>query len=432
MAVYNKKIDKHAVDIYEDIMKTAKMPGVAGTGDKSKLAGYFEDAWADVYNAEGRGTKEIMEGLGTRAETLVRGVSFGGTWKLDTRKKVMVAALVAAHIAMVTDANLEKYATCGSGTMCLHFPRYFGDDNNMAYELGEPVMSDYKGLVMTKYPDDKRDRFHIMSPCKADLVVEAHDDDGFCKCEELYEADKVYYKMQKFMCLAEEKVMAVPINADGTCPETYMYKGTEYEISVDTDVYEMGSFTCDADEDQEECIFRNTHDDPCTNDIYGDRCLKIEYRNCYGSDRAKKCAGTAADYSSDCDGEGHCVGVYSVAQSLSNFHPAIAASTHQDTFAVPVNMKPHVNVDKSSETVNICKNSWASDFLGKPGEFAEPCVSVAYDVVSMRGYSKEGFGVNYCGENKAQFNDKLEKTCFWGAWQGQLLCLHFQAALQEL
>jgi hypothetical protein len=308
----------------------------------------------------------------------------------------------------------------------MHFPSFFGEDNNKAYELGEAVMSDYKGLVMTKYQDDKRDRFHIMSPCKADLVVEAHDDDGFCKCEELYQTDKVYYKMQKFMCLAKEKVMAVPINADGTCPDTYMYEGTEYHIKIDdTDVYEMGSFTCDADEDQEECISRNTHDDPCTDDDdeYGDGCLKVEYRNCYGSNGANKCAGTAADYPGDCDFEGHCVGVYSVLGSAAtNIHPAIAASTHQDTFAVPVNMKPHVNVDKSSEPVTICKNSWGSAFLGRANSFDNrPCVSVAYDVVSMRGYSKEGFGVNYCGENKAQFNDKLEKTCFWGGMAGAVV-----------
>jgi hypothetical protein len=260
-----------------------------------------------------------------------------------------------------------------------------------------------------------------MSPCKSDLIVEAHDDDGFCKCENLYEADKVYYKMQKFMCLAEDGLVTVPINADGTCPGTYMYKGTEHEISIDTDVFEMDNFVCDADEDQEECISRNTHEDPCTDDIdkYGDGCLKDKYRNCYGSDGKNKCEGT---YPDDCDSEGHCVGVYSAAQSLSNFHPAIAASTHQDTFAEPVNMMPHVNVDKSSETVNICKNSWASEFLGgASGEFNEPCVSVAYDVASMRGYSKEGFRVNYCAENKAEFRDKLEKTCFWGGMAGAVV-----------
>jgi hypothetical protein len=59
-------------------MKTAEMPDVTtvtGAGAKSKHMAYFEDAWADVYNAEGttEATKEIMEGLGTRAETLVRG-----------------------------------------------------------------------------------------------------------------------------------------------------------------------------------------------------------------------------------------------------------------------------------------------------------------------------------------------------------------------
>jgi hypothetical protein len=53
----------------------------------------------------------------------------------------------------------------------MHFPSFFGDDNNKAYELGEAVMLDYKGLVMTKYPGDKRDRSHIMSPCKSDHVA---------------------------------------------------------------------------------------------------------------------------------------------------------------------------------------------------------------------------------------------------------------------
>jgi hypothetical protein len=309
-----------------------------------------------------------------------------------------------------------------SAKMCLHFPMLFGKDNNEPYEQAEPLTQKYEGLVMGALPalgKDEVDRFHIMSPCKTDLVVEAHKaGDGFCKCEELYQTDKVYYKMQKFMCLAKEKVMAVPINDDGTCPDTYMYEGTEYHIKIDdTDVYEMGEFTCDADEDQEECISRNTHEDPCTNDIYGDGCLKVKYRNCYGSDDEDLCAGSTAG----CDSEGHCVGEYRVAQSLLNFHPAIAASTHQDTFAVPVNMKPHVNVDKSSEPVTICKNSWGSEFLGDSAGYNEPCVSVAYDVVSMRGYSKEGFGVNYCGENKAQFNDKLEKTCFWGGMAGAVV-----------
>jgi len=188
-------------------MKTAEMPGVAGTGGKSKLAGYFEDAWADVYNANGRGTKEIM-----------------------------------------------------------HFPSYFWDDNNKAYELGEAVMSDYKGLVMTKYPDDKRDRFHIMLPCKTDLVVQAHAAaEGFCKCEELSLTNEVIYKLQRISCVFKDMFRVAPINADGTCPKTYTWEGTEHEI--DPKWYDWNiMFPCDVDEDQEECIYRNTHDDPCTDD----------------------------------------------------------------------------------------------------------------------------------------------------------------------
>jgi hypothetical protein len=45
---------------------------------------------------------------------------------------------------------------------------------------------------------------------------------------------------------------------------------------------------------------------------------------------------------------------------------------------------------------------------------------VEYDVVSMRGYSKDGFGVNYCAENKAQFRDSVEKACFWGGIAGSV------------
>jgi hypothetical protein len=180
-------------------------------------------------------TKEIMKGLDMRAEELVRGVPFGGTWKLDKRKKIMVAALVASHIVMRTEADLEKYATCGSGTMCLHFPLFFGEDNNLAYVLGEEVMSAYKGLVVTKYPGAKRDRFHLMSPCKTDLIVEAHDADGFCKCEELYTADKVVYRMQKIRCMAKGLNRPVPINPEGTCPEKYTYSSTGYEVEMESD-----------------------------------------------------------------------------------------------------------------------------------------------------------------------------------------------------
>jgi hypothetical protein len=174
-------------------------------------------------------------------------------------------------------------------------------------------------------------------------------------------------------------------------------------------------FSCDANEYQKECISKFMHEDPCVNDKYNDGCLKDKYRNCYdihGTEGANYCDNP---FGTNCDGDGHCIGV----GDLMATYPLVPLSVHQDTFAIPVNMKPHVNVDKSSEPVTVCKNSWEKDIFGStnPYDFY-PCVSVAYDVASMRGYSVEGFGVNYCGENKAQFNDKLEKTCFWGGIAG--------------
>jgi hypothetical protein len=72
------------------------------------------------------------------------------------------------------------------------------------------------------------DRFHILSPCKADLVVEAHKaDDGFCKCDEYkHDRNEIVYKLQKVRCVSDQIVKrTVPINADGTCPETYIRTG---------------------------------------------------------------------------------------------------------------------------------------------------------------------------------------------------------------
>ena len=47
----------------------------------------------------------------------------------------------------------------------------------------------------------------------------------------------------------------------------------------------------------------------------------------------------------------------------------------------------------------------------------------------MRGYSKDGFGVNYCAENKADFKDKQEKTCFWGGIAGAVAVSAFSGGV---
>jgi hypothetical protein len=400
------------------VSKAKQLPGSVddATTARGMFVKHFEDAWVDVSEAGGKteAMENILKGMDDRSTALVKGVPFGNTWSLDKRKKLMFAALVGSYIAMDTDANLEKYATCGSGTMCLHFPLFFGKDNNLAYGLGEEVMSDYKGLVVTKYPGAKRDRFHLMSPCKTDLVVEAHEDDGFCKCEELYTADEVVYRMQKIRCMAKGVNLPIPINADGTCPEKYTYAGTEYEVvlesdEVDTHVAGDETFSCDPDADLDACVPDFMYRDGCTNldPIF---CLYEEYKDCYFADCPNPSSFCFNDPGGLCDTDGNCVGF------TNKPSYTVPLSNTQDTFAVPVNLKENVNEDglKAFEPVTVCTNSWASDLLGSTDPYIfYPCVSVAYDTVSMRGYSKGGFGVNYCAENKADFKDTLEKTCFW-------------------
>ena len=374
-------------------MKTAEMPGVttvADTSAKSKPMAYFEDALADVYNAAGRDTKEIM-----------------------------------------------------------HFPSYFGADNNKAYELGEAVMSDYKGLVMTKYQGDKSDRFHIMSSCKADLIVEAHDDDGFCKCDEFYkhDSDEIVYTMQKVRCVSDKIIMkiTVPINADGTCPETHKRTGTD-KIKMKSDELEkthegQNTFSCDisgvAYDDINEalvkCKYEFMHRDGCVDnpDTDYDDCLIDLYRDCYfdPDETFPRYPGTDTEGNYFCDNdqeglncnENGCIG-------MDNSYYTVPFSRHQDTFAIPVNAKENVNTGVM-EPITICTKSWSSDFLGGIGlrdpKAPKPCIAVRYDVDSMRGYSEAGFGENYCAENHAQFADALEGTCFWGGMAGAVVVSAF-------
>ncbi len=154
-----------------------------------------------------------------------------------------------------------------------------------------------------------------------------------------------------------------PINADGTCPSTYTFEGKEYKIKKMDDFRDMGiEFICDADEDQDECISKFMHEDPCVDDKYNDGCLKDEFRNCYDVHGSKGAYYCDNPFGGNCDVNGHCIGV----GSLMVTHPLVPLSVHQDTFAIPINLKEHVTVDNSDEPVTVCTNSWASEFLGKP------------------------------------------------------------------
>ena len=308
---YNRQVEKHIVNQYEVLGKEAmNLPG--DIADPNTLRGaymkHFTDLYDDVYSREGH--KIIRDSKLERVGTLFKGVTVGNTWKPDERKKLMIAALVGSYLAMRTDADLEKYGTCGGGKMCLHFPKLFGKDNNEPYQQDEHLTQNYEGLVMGVLPSftgGEVDRFHIMSPCKTDLVVETHKaDEGFCKCEELSLTNEVVYKLQRISCVFKDELRVAPIHADGTCPKTYTREGTEHEIDpkwYDWDIM----FPCDVDEDQEECISKEMHDDPCTDDKYDDGCLKDEYRNCYGKDGDDA---LCLEDQGKCDSDGHCTSTY--------------------------------------------------------------------------------------------------------------------------
>ncbi|MEA1998172.1 MAG: hypothetical protein U9N61_02445 [Euryarchaeota archaeon] len=320
----------------------------------------------------------------------------------------------------------------------------------MAYERDEAVKSERAGLVMTKYPGDKRDRFHVMSPCKTDLVVVAYEqDDWRCKCEEFYKHDsnEIVYKMQKVKCEADEHYKRpAPINADGSCPKKYSFAGTEYDVkavaSERKKTHEGGeTFSCDfsgvpyddINEALEKCKYEFMHRDGCEdnpNTDYDD-CLIDLYRDCYfdPDETFPRYPGTDTEGNYFCDNdqeglncdENGCIG-------MDNSYYTVPFSRHQDTFAIPVNAKENVNTGVL-EPISVCTNSWSSDFLegiglGRPNA-PKPCIAVRYDVDSMRGYLKAGFGVNYCAENRATFEKGLEGTCFWGGMAGAVVISAF-------
>jgi hypothetical protein len=163
-----------------------------------------------------------------------------------------------------------------------------------------------------------------------------------------------------------------------------------------------------------------------------DDCLIDLYRDCYfdpdelvpiypGTD-------TEGNYFCENDQSGvkNCNDEGCIGMDNSPYY-TVPFSRHQDTFAIPVNAKENVNTGVL-EPITVCTNSWSSKFLDKFKDYPHrnrPCIAVRYDVDSMRGYSKAGFGVNYCAENSATFEKGLEGTCFWGGMAGAVVVSAF-------
>ncbi len=485
--IYDDKVDDLAVDIYQDIVtSSAMLPGSAAspTTARGTLVKFYNDAWVDARSATGVTDKSRAyadEIINKRAVPLLEGVPFGhgGITSIDKRKIIMMAALAGAYLAMETDARLEKYDTCGGGGLCLHYPKLFGDDNNREYELDKDdkdgsvrtVSDDYKGLVVSDYPGDETDRFHIISPCKTDLVIEGHEKtEGFCRCEELYGADKIYYKFDKRICALDINgdgtitgddgyhLLAVDIlyfyvytNPDGTCPghviPTINYpasitSGERYNVITvienldyitdannnlpSTDPVDYGGkgghFECEqeygesVDDALERCVDEKVHKPACT-DMDGDLiddCLIDPYRECDGSLASlylcDNTVGTLPPWVTSC--------AFLVEDSsIYKNDDGTNAWQNPDYVVHPLNVKENVaSGEYESELITVCKDSWLFDFFGTADPLTQymPCVSVGYDERSMQGYSKSGFSHNYCGENKADFKDSLSTVCFWG------------------
>ncbi|RLG15324.1 MAG: hypothetical protein DRN71_01660, partial [Candidatus Nanohalarchaeota archaeon] len=370
--LYEKEIDDLAEEIYKDIVHTAnQLPGDVAipTTAKGRLIQYHKEAFDGFYNAGSttQKTRELIDEIVfKRALPITKGITIGGsnTWSLDTRKALMMAAIAGAYIAMDTKANLQKYETCGSGGMCLHFPVFFGDDNNLDYGLGEEVMKGhleggYDGLVMGRLPGGKTDRLHLISPCKTDLVVEAHKKaDGVCKCEEYYPGDKIYYKIRKRSCLVDNNgnrkydggtegyVYTLP---DGTCPifvDSTIVPGAKCtgivtiidDIVIPAEIPDIGPFECERSPSEsisdalERCTKEQVYDDAGV--------LKSAYRE--GGGDYKWTSGAAL-------APGCRVG-------------DIGAIDNPDYLAEPLNVRTNENTGVQ-ETITVCKNSWSLDFL---------------------------------------------------------------------
>jgi len=254
--------------------------------------------------------------------------------------------------------------------MCLHYPKFFGPDNNKAYDMDDDeILAKYDGLVMSRYPGGGTMRFYALSPCKADYVVEAHDRDGTCKCDEWRKGDKVYFKAKRVSCPAYDvnrirkhdaiSFDSAPINPDLTCPSDFPGLEDISTVIVDveelhdkSDVIECDPKNRDVYECAEDFFYR-----PCKDGEEPDRpdepgCLHDEYRNCFIS-------------------KGGC-------SELDKFH-----NRYKAVFAVPVNGPPDTKGGDITP-ITTCTNSWWGDVVNSPYEkYQHPCITVDIDIDSL-------------------------------------------------
>lgn len=252
---------------------------------------------------------------------------------------------------------------------------------------------------------------------------------------------------------------SVPINADATCPAEIEWTGGERPVEYKTnnikthtgvmeeDKYEKGSwtFTCDVEgvpdadimEAVDKCAYDFMHKDGCEDSNphdENDECLYDLYKECYihASDPLNALAvvpavetceegrnqmsDRALEIATDCQGE-VCMG------SPGKFGTAwfpIIFSERQDTFAAPVNVRHNVDPNKPPQVITECTANWGTELMPDDSQW-HPCIVVRYDIDSMRAYSKDGFGPNYCTQNDGNWEDGLQMGCFWGGVVGSIV-----------
>jgi hypothetical protein len=203
--------------ILRDLPEDAANPTIA----KGKFVKMLTDAWDKNY-----GDMTLKEQAGevlSRAESLVKGVVGVPEEGLPsaTRTKLMALVFAGAYFANLNDAKTEKYGTCGTSALCLHWPKWFSfifDDpkgNNQAFNFGKEVKSNFNDLVMLEVKHlatTRVMRLNLISPCKTDMTVKAYNATSEkCKCKNYYGQDKIWFRLQKNFC----KVDTTDVTADG-------------------------------------------------------------------------------------------------------------------------------------------------------------------------------------------------------------------------
>ncbi len=465
----DRKAEEVTKEAYKDLMRFVyELPGDVAddTTARGAFVSMYSRNWKALYDSED-GSKEVMNELGDRGLLLAKGITGlpadEAFIDVTKRKALLGTVLGLSYVAMLVEFSTEKYGTCGTGSLCMHFPRLLGDldditSNNKAFEFEDAVKKTYNDLVMIevkRLAGTSLMRLALVSPCKTDLTVRT----GTCECDKFYGADKIAYKLEKIKCV-------IDINPDGIVSKKMFKNGVSYEYEPFTTVIAPGvcpatitgtftytlnfksnldltlvtatatgtfdvltavenndlvsnislpnlprssddilSCTQKSDESVEEALER------CFNEKIHDASDKIkeEYLECYG--------GSNRPTIQNCDGA-----------SSKNFYNwnYNAPVKILDTRAVPLNLKPNILDNDRLVPISGCTDSWVPDIISTPEK--KFCIIVSADKDSMKTYS-DNFGRNFCVESKDDAKDWMEVGCNVGTLIASGAIMYFSAGI---